>query len=492
MSYKHGVYGVIEPSEGLASQASETVAVYVGLAPVHLLPDWSKSVNKPIRISSFDEAKAKLGYLGSGWDTYTLCEAIAAHFGGETGTAAGPIYCINVLDPATHKDADATEITGADISSGRYEFASTDAIVSTVRVADKVLDTDYTVNYVNGKVVITALTTMTASETITYTKIKTSSVTKTTIIGAKAETGNTGLYAINSVYEIRADIPAILACPKWSETPDVYEAMLAASTQINGHWEAFVVADIPILDGSTAVDTKAKAITWKSTNAYTSKRSKVCWPQVKAASGDVYHLSTLVVAMMQRTDAGNDGIPMESVSNKAIGVTACYFGADSTTVGYDQEASNGLNEKGITTAAYWGGSIAIWGDHTAAYQYGAENEPDAIFDVNMRMLMYIVNQFQARHGAEIDTPMTIARKDSIVNAEQAELDALVGMGALIGSPRVEFRQNDNPIDNLVSGDFVFAVRITATPPLKSLTARVTYTTEGFTAFIESLEGGVVG
>ena len=87
--------------------------------------------------------------------------------------------------------------------------------------------------------------------------------------------------------------------------------------------------------------------------------------------------------------------------------------------------------------------------------------------------------------------MTIAIKDTILNDEQAELDALVGIGALIGSPKVEFRAADNTTENLVSGDFVFAVQVTTTPPLKSLTARVSYTTEGFTAFIETLEGGVV-
>ena len=45
-------------------------------------------------------------------------------------------------------------------------------------------------------------------------------------------------------------------------------------------------------------------------------------------------------------------------------------------------------------AVAWGGEWVLWGDHTAAYTYGADVDPRAIFDVSMRMLMHITNDFQ--------------------------------------------------------------------------------------------------
>ena len=96
--------------------------------------------------------------------------------------------------------------------------------------------------------------------------------------------------------------------------------------------------------------------------------------------------------------------------------------------------------------------------------------------------MYITNGFQLRNGTKIDTPMTPNDRDSIVVSEQAELDALTGVGALIGTPEVLFLENENPESNMINGDFVWHIMATPTPPLKSATAKVTYTDEGFSSF----------
>ena len=83
----------------------------------------------------------------------------------------------------------------------------------------------------------------------------------------------------------------------------VYNAMLTISQKINGHWDAFVVADLPLVDGSAqAVDTITKAIEWKKKNAFTGERSKVYWPQGVDNLGNVYHLSTLAVVELMRAD----------------------------------------------------------------------------------------------------------------------------------------------------------------------------------------------
>ena len=78
--------------------------------------------------------------------------------------------------------------------------------------------------------------------------------------------------------------------------------------------------------------------------------------------------------------------------------------------------------------------------------------------------------------------MTLSLAETIRNREQEKVDGLKAMGALIGDPVVEFIETENPIDNLVQGDFVWSSRITATPPFKSGTMKVAYTTEGFNAY----------
>ena len=151
-------------------------------------------------------------------------------------------------------------------------------------------------------------------------------------------------------------------------------------------------------------------------------------------------------------------------------------------MGYDQQTANELTQKGISTAVYWAGNWVLWGDHTAAYTYGADVDPRAIFDVSMRMLMHITNSFQREWGTSIDKPMTLQLRDTILNREQEKLDSLVSMGALIGEPKVLFIETANPVTDMMNGDFRWDIAVTPTPPLKSASVYVTYTDEGFAAY----------
>ncbi|MCR4834369.1 MAG: phage tail sheath family protein, partial [Butyrivibrio sp.] len=119
---------------------------------------------------------------------------------------------------------------------------------------------------------------------------------------------------------------------------------------------------------------------------------------------------------------------------------------------------------------------------TAAYAYGDSSQDAAvIFDTNIRMLMHITNGFQQRHGIDVDTPLTLAKKESIRIEEQQYLDVLAGIGALIGDPQCLFLESENSTSDMVNGDFVWNITCTITPQLKSATAKVTYTDEGFSA-----------
>lgn len=492
--YKHGTYGEFADSIGEVATQGGTVAVYVGCAPVNLIRGYAERVNSPVKLTSMSDVQAMMGY-SKNWDAFDLCEAFKLHFGNASGSV-GPIVAINVLDPDYHKKQDATT-TSVTFVNGRATFESDTVILDTIAVANAVEGVDFTLSYDynRGNVILTAIgDSLTGSVNVTYSEVDTSDVLAEDIIGKATDAGiYTGLGCVSRIYPELNLIPNILLCPKWSGNTSVYKAMIAASEKVNGHWDAAVYADIPIHDAAKAptanqyVDTIDKAIAQKAAGNYNSERSKVFWPQAKDTEGNIYHASVLGAWRTMLVDATHDGVPMESPSNKAVPVAKQYFGATSTNRGFDQQQANKLNENGITTIVFWGGQWVLWGPHTAAYKYGSVEDNRSIFDTSIRMMMYVYNAFQRDHALTIDAPMTRAMADTIKNKEQEKADALAAMGAFIGSPVVEFDRSDNRTSDLVEGNFVWSFKGTPTPPFKSGTMKVAYTTAGFASYFGEVE-----
>lgn len=501
-TYLHGAYGNLGESITQRVTASATVPVYFGTAPVGLVRGYGELdvVNVPVRISSLADARAKVGY-STDFGSFTLCEAIAAHF--DSGAdGVGPIYVVNVLDPAVHKSAAATE-KAVSFVAGRAEVATDTAVVDTVAVKDSAGSTtyaegtDYTLDYnaTAGKIVLTAVEGGQIEDgeaKVTYTEMDPDAVDKDDVIGAVSSDGEySGIQALALLWQEQGVVPNLLAAPGWSQEPDVYRALVTASQSVNGHWQAFVAADLPLVDpsdGSTLVDTIAKATKWKADNVYSSERSVSCWPMAEDAYGRRFHVSTLFCAASQRVDQSHDGVPFESPSNKEVPVTRQFFGDNAKNRGFDQQSGNGLNESGIVTVVGWAGAWVLWGPHTSAYSFaGSTADPRSNFAPTMRTLFHIANSFQLDWALSIDAPMTRALKDRIVNAEQEKLDRLVTLGALVGEPRVSFEEEENPSSEILQGNFRWSEIVTVTPPLKSATMEVSYTDEGFSAYFE--DGG---
>ena len=484
MAYKHGVYGVIDESRVRDAVQASTVAAYIGTAPVNLIRGYAEKglVNNPVLLTNKSNAQAIIGYSDD-WSKFTLCEAIDEHFN-NTVQNVGPIYIINVLDPDTHRAASKTT-KSLTFVNGKAEFKDSSIILDTFAIADKVEGIDYEVSYsfAKGTVQVKMLTGSDTTISASYSTVDVSAVTSADIIGETTAAGEyKGLDALKLLYQKQNAVLNLLAAPGYSEIPDVYKAMVGIVQKLNGHWDGFVMADIPLHDGETAIDTIAKAKAWKEAHGYDSEFSKVFWPQVKDGSGKAYHLSTVGMATQLAVDILHDGVPFESCSNKEIMATAQYFGEDAVNNGFDELTANELNEAGITSATFRGGVFVLWGPHTAAYKYGSVNDPKGTFDVNIRMLEYVENSFQLDHMAQIDIPMTPGLKDSILNAEQNKLNALASIGALIGEPEVLFLETENSTTDMLHGDFVWNIAITNAPPFKSGTAKVAYTDEGFSSF----------
>jgi phage tail sheath protein FI len=495
--YLYGAYGHIGETVAQSAVQAGTTPVYIGTAPVNLVRGFADAgvINEPIKLSNMIDAQRKLGYAAD-WGTFTLCEVMNAHFNNTLGNI-GPIYVINVLDPSAGKHRKATETTQQlSFTGGRAEFASSTIILDTLTIAkseggDYAEGTDYAVdyNFTKGTVIITSLiedSPLTGTLTVSFYEVDDSTIEDDDIIGGVTAGGEySGLSSIALLYPEQFAVCNLIAAPGWSQSPAVYNAMLTASQKINGHWDAFVVADLPLVDGSAqAVDTITKAIAWKKNNAFTGERSKVYWPQGIDNLGNIYHLSTLAVVELMRADFSHNSVPMETCGNKAIPIIKQYFGANATNRGFSQQEGKELTQNGISTAVAWGGEWALWGDHTAAYTYGADVDPRAIFDVSMRMLMHITNDFQREWSPRIDGPMTRALKDEIINREQEKLDGYVSMGALLGSPVILFLESENSTTDVMNGDFRWDIAVTPTPPLKSASVYVAYTDAGFSVYYE--------
>ena len=495
--YLYGAYGHIGETVAQSAVQAGTTPVYIGTAPVNLVRGFADAgvINEPIKLSNMVDAQRKLGYAAD-WGTFTLCEVMNAHFNNTIGNI-GPIYVINVLDPSEGKHRKAEETTKQlSFTGGRAEFASGTIILDTLTIAkseggDYAEGTDYAVdyNFTKGTVIITSLiddSPLTGTLTASFYEVDDTAIEDEDIIGGVTASGEySGLSSIALLYPEQFAVCNLIAAPGWSHSPAVYNAMLTTSQKINGHWDSFVVADLPLVDGSAqAVDTITKAVAWKKNNAFAGERSKVYWPQGIDNLGNVYHLSTLAVVELMRADFSHNSVPMETCGNKAIPIIKQYFGANATNRGFSQQEGKELTQNGISTAVAWGGEWVLWGDHTAAYTYGADVDPRAIFDVSMRMLMHITNDFQREWSPKIDEPMTRALKDEIINREQEKLDGYVSMGALLGEPKIVFLESENSTTDIMNGDFRWDIAVTPTPPLKSASVYVAYTDAGFSVYYE--------
>ena len=112
MPYKHGAYGQIIPAQDtLPPSGVATLPVYIGTA-------LEGDTGVPILVNSFDEAKEAVGYSDN-WATFTLCEAIYAHFRNSI-QPMGPIVLINVYDPDVHLPGkeEGVAVSGTDIIEG--------------------------------------------------------------------------------------------------------------------------------------------------------------------------------------------------------------------------------------------------------------------------------------------------------------------------------------------------------------------------------------
>jgi hypothetical protein len=407
--------------------------------------------------------------------------------------AVGPLVVIDVLDPTVAKSADPTTVEKTP-SNGKILITSADSIIlDTVEVWTEddtpvklVEGTAYTLDYDPDKKTITLATIGAGLGTdalnVKYYTVAPSAVTDTVFIGSSDGMGtNTGLYAIRNVYPLTGLIPAYLIAPGFSSHPTAHTAMKTVSRQINGHWDAWIFADIPIIDNATPI-TLATAKSWKDTNGYTAENETVYFPMVEGTDSKKYYLSVLAAANFLELLIENDDLPYHSASNTAAKIIRnLYLGDSATGRVYDDEIVNEyLVKNGICSAVFTSGRWAIWGACAAGYDQTNGDEIN-VAETNRMMLYYVSNSFQARRSVMVDRPLSRNDIQSIVAEEQQRLDALVGIGALLYGKATIDAENDSRSD-IVKGDWLFDFEVTTTPLAKSLKAKVIWVDTGFAVY----------
>ena len=468
MPYNHGIK-VNEIATTLVApvQSTSGLQVIVGTAPVNMADDPSAAVNKAILVNSFAEAAAAVGYC-TDFENYTLCQAIYASF---QLSNVRPIVLINVLDPATHKTAQAEAAISVVAAKKQAVINKFGVVHSTVVVKNGdtalVNGTDYILSFDNnGNTVITLLlVTVPESLTVAYDYLNPAAVTVADVIGGyNANTGaETGIELIRTVYPRFGMAPGLLLAPGWSKNPTVAAALNAKTEGINDCFRCECVVDLD----TTSCTKYSDVLTRKEAAGLSGEHEIVCWPRVGV--GD-YRLdfSAVWAAAIAQADGNNDDVPALRVSNILAGVTGAYL-ADGTEVLLDLPQANTVNGAGVVTLLNDGG-WKMWGNNTAAYP--SVTDPKDRWITVRRWFSWWANSFVQTYRNRVDDPTNYRLIEAVVDSENIRLNSYTP--DKIAGGEVLFNEEMNPITNILAGRLTFGIKLAPYVPAEYIVANLEF------------------
>lgn len=479
MTYKHGVYIDEQPTSIVPPvEASAGLPVVIGTAPINLAADGVGSVNKPLLCYTYKEAVDALGYSAD-WVKYTLCEFIESHF---ALFSVAPVVFVNVLDPSVHKTPVTDEVVNLTAGVGKLTNLGIMKKTVVVKPAELgnayILDTDYTLAFdEDGYLVLNrkaggAIPEAAATVKASYEYLNPGAVEADDIIGGIDITTGAleGLELVNEVFPRFGLVPGQILAPGFSQDPTVAAVMTAKCKNINGHFKAFSLTDVPTDTVKKYTDVSA----WKNTNNYTSEFQAVCWPKVKLGD-QVFNLSTQLAGLICQTDADNDDIPYQSPSNKSLQANGAVL-ADNTEVYLGPDQAAYLNGQGIITALNFIGGWKAWGNRTGAYP--AVTDPKDAFLPIRRMFNWIGNTLILTFWQKVDNPLNRRLIDTVVDSANIWLNGLTARGYILGG-RVEFLSAENPTTDLMDGIIKLHVYVTPPGPAREIDWIVEYDPQYF-------------
>lgn len=465
MAYKHGVYTSEVPTSIVpAVNTTAGLPVVFGTAPVHLATDRA-AANRPVLCYSYAEAVQQLGF-SKDWTKYTLCEVMYSQFALYN---RGPVVFVNVLDPKNHKKNVNDKSVAVSDKTAKVDAA---VLLDTLKIKASavgsvlVAGSDYEAAYDDdGVLVITLLDGGTAAEAtslnLEYDELDPTAVNEDDIIGGISVSDGSvkGLECLNKVFPLTGLVPGIVLAPGWSHEPTVAAVMKAKAGNINSHFKAITLNDVPTESVKKYTDVK----NWMNQNSYNDTAQVVCWPMVKMGD-DIYHMSTHVLGVIAIVDSSNGDIPYESPSNKSMQINGCCL-KDGTEVVLGPDEAGYLNGQGVVTALNFIGGWKCWGNRTACYP--SNTDPKDAFISIRRMFYWHAQTFIQTYWAKVDKPINKRLIQTVLDSENMRLNGLTGQGVILGG-RVEFRDDENPVTNLMDGIIKFHTYLTPPAPAREI------------------------
>ncbi len=453
--FLHGVE-IVEASDGVRSiqTVRSSVIGLVGTAP-------KGPVNTPVLILGSRTDAVKQFGKGVG----SIPDALDAIF----DQIGAMVVVINVLDPATHKEA---------VEAAEYTFSANDQImlpdgyVSGVVVKDQtgavtyVENTDYAIaNADTDAPVITRLAGGSIAEAavvqVNYDKPDPTAVAAGDVVGGvDGVTGAyEGVHALLSAEGVVHVKPKILCAPGYTgdRPEDLANPVVSELLSIADRLRAVIIADGPNT-------TDADAITYRGD--WGSRRVYVVDPQVKVYDTDTagyidMPASARVAGIIARTDA-ELGF-WWSPSNKLMyGIGGTSRPVD-FSLGDPNSRANFLNENEVATIINQDG-YRLWGNRTCS-----DDAKWAFLSV-VRTADMMHESLQAAHLWAVDRNITKTYLEDVTEGVNAYLRHLTTIGAILGGscwadPEL------NAADQIAAGKVYFDFDFTPPSPAEHVTFR---------------------
>ena len=487
--YKHG----IEVNEKATSFPSPLptrygVQVVFGTAPVNLAEDPYNACNRPIRVSSFEEAQAALGY-SEDWEHYTLCQSMYASF---ELFQVYPVIFVNVLDPKRHVKSIGPkaypvenhqivlEETGIILSDLVLTMTADESQVGEAQVGTAVaaageqtlkLDQDYIAAFnAQGQVVITLLSRGDAYDekeiTAAAKAIAPEMVTEEDLIGAyDVETGmESGFEVLRQVYPMYGLVPGALMAPGWTENPNIGAALMGKCEEISGAFRSVCLLDLDTEQAKKYTD----CLDVKNEMGYNGEHAIVLWPKVQK-DGKIFCYSAVYGAMMSYSTAVNEDVPYLYPSNKTLNIDGAVL-EDGTEIFLDQVQAGNLNGDGVVTA-FRDTEWKSYGNNMSCYP--ENTDPKDRWIACRRMFDYVGNYFASEYRARLDENMNQRTVDDIVNSFNIWGNSLTAAGMCAGL-YVEYREEENTLENIMAGHLKLRIYFAPYTPIEYIRATMEF------------------
>ena len=444
----HGVYtSRVDSGLSTPNEAASGIPFVIGVAPLASVDaDTRAQANVPFLATSYKEAVDHLGY-DDDWVDYTLCEVMYYHF---LLAQSQPVIFLPLTETID------TQQFNGDGTVKEFTVTAKPPRIHDVKVGT--VDAEVaSYDPATGKVTLkVAPVSGTNNVTVSYVTLPTAAT-----VAAAVE-------KIDLCMPMFGVIPDMILAPGFSHEATVAAAMVAKIGAVNGMFHGKALVDLD-------AESYTAAITAKNGGTFV-KDQIVCWPMAKL--GDLtFHASTILAGRLAQTDNGNDGVPYESPSNKAVAIDSLVSSSGNEII-LTLAQANLLNAAGICTFLNFIDGWKAWGNYTGCAP--ADTDVKNYQIPVARMFDWVGNTLIKTFWSKLDLPMNRRLIDTILDSANIWIDGLVGSGYLLGG-RVEMLESENPVSNLMAG--IIKLHVYMTPP--SPAQEIDFALEYDASFVQS-------